>query len=306
METLVDEIFQLLKLAAELNLGDLMSRFDRLGGGSLHRMWKVETSKGRFVIKRLTLGHPERLERSEQLAEQFREEGLPAVAAIEIGGKRVHTLDDQLWIVYPFVAGEIVPLSQMQPSHFESVAHLVRDLHHCNFPVGDTARFHLYSDSHWEALLPDHPYLIDWNQRYREVIPHLGEESVLSHTDIHFMNLLWEGGEPSLLDWEWAGAINPLQERIGVAMEFAGIIEGRFDRDVFDKIMEHSGGGCKSDPESAFFGWLGTSVMGWLEFNFRRKEVERGQKTVELLMPTIAFINDHLQELLTACQSAAR
>lgn len=62
-------------------------------------------------------------------------------------------------------------------------------------------------------------------------------EQVLSHRDLDPKNVLWEGMEPFLIDWEAAGYVNPERELIEVVNYWACNQRGRLDREKFRALL---------------------------------------------------------------------
>ena len=62
-------------------------------------------------------------------------------------------------------------------------------------------------------------------------------EQVLSHRDLDPKNVLWDGMEPFLIDWEAAGYVNPERELIEVVNYWACNQRGRLDREKFRALL---------------------------------------------------------------------
>lgn len=137
----------------------------------------------------------------------------------------------------------------------------------------------------------------------------MNQETLISHRDLHCSNVLWEEYTPHVIDWESAGYTNPLQEIIGYGLEWAGIIQSQFDKNLFLHMLhsyKNQVQASNTAPEDAFFGWLGNSVMGWTEFNLRRAKEEafnphEQQRGIEILektmIPCLNFISKNMSEL---------
>ncbi|OGT37557.1 MAG: hypothetical protein A3F11_02765 [Gammaproteobacteria bacterium RIFCSPHIGHO2_12_FULL_37_14] len=74
-------------------------------------------------------------------------------------------------------------------------------------------------------------------------------------------NVIWhDANSPILIDWEGAGLINPTEEIINVAMEWAGMTEILFRKNIFLSVI---GGYCNAkgcmvegEIQDAFYGLL--------------------------------------------------
>ena len=313
---------------SRLKLGDITSPPERLTGGHLHQNWKVATSQATYVIKVLNdqiAQKPrikEKYEETERIAAKFQSRYIPAVAAVELNSRFVHDVEGHLLIIYPFVKGKIVPLEQLQLSHAKIIGGIFADIHTCQLHenLSDSVpHYDVFDEDHWIRLIKryNHPQLssvlsglLTWNKRYHDSISRLNLETLISHRDLHRSNVLWDGYTPYLIDWEGAGYTNPCQEIIGYGLEWAGIIQSQFNKELFLHLIHsykskiHT---LNTPPEEAFFGWLGNSVLGWTEFNLRRAiedsfdahEQLRGKDTIDKTMiPCLSFIEKNLSDIL--------
>ena len=80
-------------------------------------------------------------------------------------------------------------------------------------------------------------YDIGWTQRYVAAAEKRSGEQVLSHRDLDPKNVLWDGMEPFLIDWEAAGYVNPERELIEVVNYWACNQRGRLDREKFRALL---------------------------------------------------------------------
>lgn len=318
----------LMNICFQLKLGDFIRSPEKLTGGALHENWKITSSKAVYVIKILNSHIAQKpdirkkYEETEQIASTFQSANIPAVAALKFDSHFVHSVEDHLFIVYPFVSGKIVPLNHLQETHAEIIGQLFANIHSCQLHhnISDPLpHYDVFDDDHWISIIKryDHPELLtllptllNWNTRFRSCIPLLNKETLISHRDLHCSNVLWEGYKPNVIDWESAGYTNPLQEIIGYGLEWAGIIGSQFNKELFFHMMlsyKKQIDSSNTHPEDAFFGWLGKSVMGWTEFNLRRskekgfdaQEQQRGADILDnTMIPCINFIAKNMSELL--------
>jgi Phosphotransferase enzyme family len=194
--------------------------------------------------------------------------------------------------------------------------------HACNLQIKldhPLPHFDLFSNEHWAKIIYKSKNLkllelllaiLQWNDRYHAAIPKLNEHYLLSHRDLHYNNVLWDNLTPSIIDWESAGSTNPIQEIIGFALEWSGIIKSTFRKEIFDAIIYTYApqGFPKNTPvKEAFYGWLGNSVLGWTEFNIRRAydksssitERSRGLSILtETMIPCLTFMREHFEKTI--------
>ena len=81
------------KIVKEFNLGNLISAPSRVSGGLTHRMYTVETDKGKYVVKLLNPNIMKRdralsnFERADSLEKVLEENKIPCIFALEFNGK---------------------------------------------------------------------------------------------------------------------------------------------------------------------------------------------------------------------------
>ncbi|MCP5507650.1 MAG: phosphotransferase [Chlamydiales bacterium] len=317
-----------------LQLGTFIAHAERLNGGLLHENWKVTSSEASYVIKKLNPhvmqkeGAFERYEESEKIAASFYQTGLPAVAALNIRSRYVHPWEKNNFILYPFVEGKIIPLGEINLEQAGIIGQIFAKMHALNLklPLFQASPYYdIFEDDHWIELINKQentqllnllPVLLNWNDKYRMSIERLNRDTVISHRDLHYSNVLWKGELPHLIDWESAGYTNPLQEIIGYGLEWSGLIDSHFYQDRFNAILNSYRQQLRtsnSSFEDAFFGWLGNSVMGWLEFNLRRskgnkftkEEQARGVQIIEnTMIPCVNFIYLNMSQILKSIEKA--
>jgi hypothetical protein len=322
---------RLVRFCTKFVPGNLLHPPEILFGGALHHSWKIVTDQGKYVVKEINpqiVKKPhihDAYEFTEKVAYTFYSRGLPAVAAIKTDSHFVHTFENCLYIIYPFIQGHIIFPENLTKIHAQIVGFLFKIMHGAS-PSFDLKKvdphYDLFSDKCWSAIIHDSkdprlakllPDILNWNDRYKDAIQRLNSHSVISHRDLHYSNVLWNHLQPSIIDWESAGYTNPLQELIGFAFEWSGIIQATFRKEIFQTILSSYASPnftSRTSTEDAFFGWLGNSILGWTEFNIKRafdKTLPPSEQTKgltilsETLIPCLTFIQENLDNLLKIC-----
>lgn len=273
-------------------------------------------------------GAVEKYEESEKIATLFQQYGVSAVAALCIKSRFVQIWENEYFIVYPFLDGNTLPLDEINLIQATIVGDIFKKMHslRLTLPLSQaTPHYHIFDDAHWIKLIDEYKnpellqlsnVLLDWNQKYRACIERLDNDILISHRDLHSSNVLWKGNVPYVLDWESAGYTNPMQEIIGFGLEWSGIISSYFDLDRFNAIMnsyQFTTRKFNFSYQDSFFGWLGNSVMGWLEFNLRRakdnlstrEEQEKGVKIIQdTMVSCLRFINLNMDQIMRSIEKA--
>jgi aminoglycoside phosphotransferase (APT) family kinase protein len=253
------------------HLGTPAGPMTRVHGGLLNRMWRLETDRGVFAVKELTLDRdwvyrPDDIFRLEQAAFNA---GIPMPEPISA---------DAEVLVHRWVEGTNVPEAPVQASF--------------GFEIGEIlARLHSI-DVEWTHVSIEDPMPTDWPELAARAVasqqPWADEllasvdsflaiskfvdgckrrgPIVLTHRDINPKNLLDAGGHPIVLDWETAGELLLASELGSTALNvakgrgFDGIEPAVF-RTVLDGYV--SGGGTLPEPGPD---WFVDMISGWARF----------------------------------------
>lgn len=324
-------------LVDKLNLGQILATPEKLLGGALHTMIKLETTKGTYAIKQLNphitakTHFKKAYELSEHIASKLTQSAIPAVNALSFEEQTVVQIDKDYCMVYPFVNGHLLDEASLNLDHAACVGALYSSIHAAAISLSDVDKAHYdyFENAHWDQLIRQSnnpeliellPVILHWNQEYVSVIPELNKESVITHRDMHLQNILWDsGGQPHIIDWESAGFMNPMLEVIGYGLEWSGIILHQkvnipFFRKLIETYCQNTSKEWITTPHQAFWGWLGHCVLAWTEFNIRRMigdistelaEITKGHEIIEQKMvPCLTFIMENERTLRTMIKSA--
>jgi len=319
-----DEIRSSLEtLCAHYKIGSVLARPEPLSGGYLHKLWRVETQEGTFVIKKLNpaimekRGMAGRLEQAESIGAAFREAGIPAVIPYAHDGSFINEMDDASYLLYPFVSGSLYDLNRVSKSQASQVAGLLARMHTLHLPIQKEVGLHydIVPEATWRDLIAQCiaknlsfsqdlerllPFFLHCNEQHAANLDELNAHLVLGHRDLHPENILWETPDmPHIIDWEYAGLVNPTQEIIGAALEWSGLITRDLDPGCFNAFMDaykQAGGIITIDPVKAFYTFFANNMLSWTEINITRALGLTSQSTKEQ-----AFAAQMLEEIVLVC-----
>lgn len=179
------------KLCATLQLGELVGTPEVLTGGLLHRMYIVETTEGKYAIKAL---NPQVMIRPKAMQNISNSERIANVAANHVPA---------------------LPAKQF-------IGAILADIHRTDF-----TKLGLSKEESGDAQLIDWTYyleqgqinhavwaplmretldrLYDWNAQANDAVKQLETNTVISHLDLDAKNVMWNKGNPILIDWEASG-----------------------------------------------------------------------------------------------------
>jgi len=207
---------QLGKLCHLLNLGEVVAPPTPVSGGLLHKMFRVETARGVFAVKRL---NPQVMMRSEALNNMRAGEAANAAfggcAAFDVcasvGG--VTEVEGGYFIVYPWVEGRSVFPPEITVEHCRVMGHVLGSIHQADVRIPGMEREEAVRLP-FDWPMAEDPRLTSWDEAARDGLRRLRSEQVISHRDLDPKNVMWQGMRPCVIDWEAAGYVNPWQELI--------------------------------------------------------------------------------------------
>ena len=281
-------------LIEHLELGTILNEPVQVKGGLLHKMYRVNTDKGVYVVKVLNseiMKRPTALRHtvnSEKIATAF-QTMIPVVAALEVGGKQIHELHGTHYMIFNWVEGASIFPPRITRENCYAIGLVLGKMHHENLaidgviPEEDGALMFTwdkyqellqgYENEAWairyQAAVSD---IKSWNQVACDAQDVLAQTLVISHRDLDPKNVMWNGNEPLIIDWEAAGYVNPYQELLEVINYWAddgkgGLLKEHFDA-LFDAYTQHVK--LESVDWDAVFAGSYMGMLGWLEYNVKR------------------------------------
>lgn len=285
---------QLKELCELLNLGNVISEPTVVTGGFLHKMYAVETTKGRYAVKAL---NPQIMRRPNVMRNKINSEKIatllakkiPALAAMRVNDNVVHCLNEQYYMVFNWVNGVSIEVDDINPEYCRIIGEILAKIHSTDFSElgiiknvsidrqvidwnyylskanADNTVWTTYMSENIESL-----YL--WNKHTIASDKVLQANMVISHRDMDSKNVLWDNGKPIIIDWESAGYVNPIQELIEVLMYWSEDSKGNLNKVKFTSLLN----GYKNIKEvnnvewnvALHSGYL--SKLEWLEYSLKR------------------------------------
>ncbi|GGH60212.1 membrane protein [Paenibacillus silvae] len=317
------------KLCNSLKLGELSKTPEAISGGLLHRMFAIETTKGKYAIKALNpqiMARPMAVDnfiRSEKIA-NFAAKSLPAKPANTIGGTFIHNIDNQFYLVFDWINGSSLKAHEVNIIHCEKIGAILAAIHDINFSqiekndhftyVEETNwNFYLHKgeeiNSVWVNLLHENiEKLFVWSDKAKRSSIMLAAEQVISHGDLEPKNVMWIQDNPVIIDWESAGYINPMHDLIETAIYWSVDKSGRIEKERFLACIngyQKRFGFLQADWKKILeHGYL--SKLGWLEYSLKRslwiectdeKEQHMGTLQVEGTINALKQYEDMVLEL---------
>ncbi len=311
----------LIEICKIFDLGASTATPTRVHGGLLHRMWKIQTTKGIYAVKQLSSdinlqdeAINNNYELTEEIAARFVKQGIPAIAALKYQDKHLLEIEGSYFLVYLWVNATAIDSKVISEMHALKMAEILAKIHQINLAVPQPKDSHseLYTTEQLLNIIKkaeeSHcPFAADLRAREQDLIAikdayvrsvePLKQHRVMTHGDLDQKNVLWdEDKQPILIDWEAATFLNPTYDLINTALYWSGIITEQFDQALFVKmIAAYQKAGGVID-----YALLPISLDGacawihWLVYNIERSCVsgESEQKTmgIEQVNQTLATL----------------
>ncbi len=321
------------QLCDVLELGKLIKIPVSVSGGLLHAMWHIVTDKNEYAVKELNKNiiidqHViDSYELTENIARAFYERGIPAIASLKLDNKALIKIEDNIYIVYPWVKGNTLGRDEVSKVHAVKVATILATIHKLNLhfieithPEWDINRNDYFGALTHKALQHDlsfAPQLSDnleniflWNKKYQQSISKLDKTLVVSHGDLDQKNILWTDNlDPVLIDWESARLLNPTQEILNAALDWSGVTSCNINRDIFQAMLiqyKKTSGTIKSHQISAAFWGIIGNWINWLTYNIKRsldKRINSEEKILALdqahrVLNTLIYLTSQMDGLI--------
>lgn len=251
---------KLKQLLRETQIGNDIVNIEKITGGLSHRMYKVTTDKGIYAIKELNQGIMNRKEAysnfvfSENVTEIAKQNKIPAVGAIKVKNKFITKIDDSYFMVFSWLEGKVLKPEEISEKHCEIIGSILAQIHNTDFSIiedekrkqSNTKEFEwnkyielaeMQNKVYVNILKHNVDLLYKLNRETIKALKYAKNNLVISHRDLDRKNVMWQGNNPFIIDWEASGYINPTIELIQVAWYWSGGDIENIDYNKFEKII---------------------------------------------------------------------
>ncbi len=313
------------KFCNKYNLGKVKT-IEKITGGLMHKMFKVETDKKTYCIKVL---NPEVMARSESLnnfivsekiSNLAKKNNIPVSSSLEIKGNFLTKFDNDYYMVFDFVNGKTLKDEEITIEHCKKIGKILGEIHSLNYEEIElkpeiTKYKRLYD---WENYINNENfnkmnykdlYLKNY-KKYNSILKRANERfnasnknQTICHRDMDPKNVMWDGNNPVVIDWECASVANPERELLEDALCWSGFLSNSFNEEKFSIMFEEYSKYRNINDIDWYDVICGNLVgrFGWLKYNLERslgiisndeEEMSLAEKEVE---KTIDEINRYLE-----------
>ncbi|WP_214775398.1 phosphotransferase [Exiguobacterium sp. s11] len=296
-------------ICERFTIGQMISEPVRLTGGLMHETWRLQTTTGSYVLKRLNpdiMRRPEarnNFKMSEDVAVQASFH-LAALPARRIKDQAVQTIDGSDYLLFDWIDGKTLSTDQLRSAHARQIGVQLGRLHGLTvattgFLKPDTSSTSIDWDGHleegkrqqakWLQLFMEEQEQLQRIERLAQgAQKQLPVDWIVSHRDLDPKNILCTPTGPVLIDWESAGLIHRAVDVFETACYWSKQENNTFDSVRFNAFLD--GYATKQRlPDVDWTHVIDSSVQGkldWLNYNLNRSLGKSGILEAERVLGT--------------------
>lgn len=289
-----DTIENIDRICTHFQLGNYSSHSAVERGGTNY-LWHLYTSTGEYAIKQL-LSSNKTSELCEVAASQFKAHGINAISSI-LGpdGKHILEIEGHKFLVHPWIQGEIIHDADATEAHITEIAKVISKMCNSNLQIDGlplsytslsnpelmgmvTKRKEEITSDIEKAIELSAPFAFTLHEKKEELF-HIYEAAlratndlnatlVLCHPDLNAGNIIWNGLELNLIDWEGLKPNNP-----DVALMKAAYMWCMNNMTALPQLLDaYQDAGGKINLSNAYkaFDILEGSELKWMMYNVKR------------------------------------
>ena len=334
------KIDKLNKLIKETQIGNEIVNIEKVTGGLSHRMYKVITDKGVYAIKELNSGVMKRTEAysnfvfSEKVTEIAIQNEIPAVGTIKLDDEIITKIDNSYFMVFEWLEGKVLKSEEITEKHCEIIGQILAQIHNtdCSSIENEKRKEQFIEEFDWnkyielsekqnkryiDILKKNVELLYKLNKKSIKAIKYAGNNLKISHRDLDRKNVMWQGDNPFIIDWEASGYINPTIELIQVAWYWSGGNIENIDYNKFKKLInsykKYYKGNIDKNIDTLIYAdnyggleWLNYNLKRSLciENNYEQDEIELAENEVIQSIKEIKYNESQFENMLKILENA--
>lgn len=320
------------KVVLKLNLGELIEGPSRVSGGLTHRMFKIVTSKGKYIVKLLNpsiMKRPTAIQnfnRADSIEEILKEHNIDAIYSLKFNDKKMQLIDEQYFYVYEWYDGKSLKDDNITKYHCNEMGKLLAKIHNIDLKEEKYAREEKHIDWSYyvEKSRNENPeiYNIIYDKvdilnesmkKGNEAINYMPNVVSICHNDLDSKNVLWLNGEYKIIDLECLDYANPYLELFELALCWSGYETCNINFDLFSEFINSY---FKNTKLSTHINWetlyyANNGRIEWLEYNLKRalliecssnEEQQIGINEVKETIEHIVYYSKMKEEILNHIQ----
>ena len=322
------------KLVRKFDLGSKIIKAKQIHGGLSNRMYRVETDKAEYAIKKLnkTLMQNktefERITFAEKVSKIAEENGVFVERALEFEDKIIHEIDEDYYMIFNWNYGSHLQPEDVTDEICNTIGELLAKIHNLDFSKIEAEKsketetriidWQHYANVaknqnkyYYKDLVENIEILYEINKKTNEALEYAKNNLIISHRDLIKKNIMWNNNIPTVIDWESSGYVNPTVELVQVCWNWANGDVGKFEFEKFGIIvnsyLQHVKKYKKEDMKKLIYANLWEAIE-WLEYNLKRSlciESTYRNEEIELAEEQIDYLNHEIKYAMTQIEQVA-
>lgn len=278
------------QLFETLSLGMVTAPVTPVSGGFMHRMYKVCTANHTYAVKHLNpeiMKRPTAMEnykKAERLEAILEDAGIPIAPALTFNGKKMQEFQGNYFYIFDWHEGSTTDWNNITAEQCWKAGNIQGRIHSIETKQSEPSKPEL-STIDWneylaksaeckevESLLKENFPLLEYAQtelnKARVALPNI---TTIIDEDMDPKNVMWDNGEPVVIDLECLDYGNPVSSAIQLSLQWSGITLCDFNAEkqkaFFEGYFEAYDNGFR-DYKSVF--GLTYTWIEWLEYNIQR------------------------------------
>ncbi len=279
------------KMIAELDLGTLIEPISQVSGGLTHRMFKIFTDKGKYIVKLLNpniMKRPTAINNfniADKFEEILKENNIEAIYSLEFNNRKMQEIDGQYIYIYEWFDGHSLKDDEITIEHCKKIGKLLAKIHNIDLRKDNTkGKIRNIDFKHYIDLAKEKNSVIyvmiydkldilnESMNKGNKSADKLPKYSAICHNDMDSKNVMWLNDNYKLIDLECLGYSNPYLELYELALCWSGYEKCNIDfkkfSAFFESYIENTTLDMNIDWESIYYANNGR--IEWLEFNIKR------------------------------------
>lgn len=322
------------KLVRKFDLGSKIIKATQIHGGLSNRMYRVETDKAEYAIKKLnkTLMQNktefERITFAEKVSKIAEENGVFVERALEFEDKIIHEIDEDYYMIFNWNYGSHLQPEDVTDEICNTIGELLAKIHNLDFSKIEAEKsketetriidWQHYANVaknqnkyYYKDLVENIEILYEINKKTNEALEYAKNNLIISHRDLIKKNIMWNNNIPTVIDWESSGYVNPTVELVQVCWNWANGDVGKFEFEKFGIIvnsyLQNVKNYKKEDMKKLIYANLWEAIE-WLEYNLKRTlciESTYRNEEIELAEEQINYLNHEIKYAMTQIEQVA-
>lgn len=285
----IDDFFNI--VSGQVHLGKMLEKPVKVTGGFMHRMFKLVTENGKYVIKLL---NPNIMKRSDAMGnykiaddieEILKQNNIPAVYALEFNGRKMQELNGQYYYIFDWYDGKSLKDNEIEMFHCEQMGELLAKIHNIDLKKEAFERreiqidwqkyVHLAKETHspiYNIIKNNVDIFNESMNKGNAALKKMPPIKAICHNDMDSKNVLWLGNEFKLIDLECLSYSNPYLELFELALCWSGYESCSIDFKLFNAFFRSyfHNTNLDTDIDWEIMYYSNYGRLEWLEYNIKR------------------------------------